>query len=84
MEPLTTARITFGNNQNDNHRQHGQSDLCRPASIAHPKPDIENTGRQGMYRKEIDGAKIVQRFHQGNNNANNDGRTRQWQGNRHK
>ena len=70
----------FGDQQENNKDKHDDSDLCAAPRIVHHQPDVEHAGGQRLDGEKIDGAEIIQRFHQDKGNADDNGRTCHRQG----
>ena len=69
----------FHCHQPQDHHQHHQRKLCRPAGIAARQPDGKDAGGQGLHPEIADGAVIVHRLHRGQGHTGRDGGSRQRQ-----
>ena len=61
---LAPAGVTLQGNQDHHEHKHGGGDLGRSAQVAQVHPGIEQAQGEGLYGKEVDGAEVVQGFHQ--------------------
>ncbi len=74
MEALAGPRPPLGPDQQDHEAEHDQRDLGGAAGVAHAQPDVEHAGGQGPHGEEVDGAEIVQAFHERQGDADRDRR----------
>ena len=75
-----TAADLFGGDKENHQHQNHTGNLCRAARVVAFKPDVENSGRQGLNGEIIDGSEVIDGFHHHNRHARSNRWPRQRQG----